>query len=127
MSITNTASLTGKEVLDVFGQSLMTGTEDWKNVVADDISFKGPVDQVEGKEAFIQLNLGFFPMVKGVEMLRRTEENGLVCSEMIYKIQTPTEEVLTCNMVELAQITDGKIQSMTIYYDAEEFRKAFSN
>ena len=116
---------TGTDVLNTFAQSLAGGTSEWKEVLSDDITFKGPVDQVSGKEAFIQLNEGFFPMVQDAELLRRAEQNGLVASEMVYKLKTPSGDLLTIAMTELAQVTEGKIQSIDVYYDAEAFRKAF--
>lgn len=121
-----TLQKTGTAVLDAFGQSLMGGTEDWKALLADDITFVGPVDQTKGPEAFIKLNEGFMPLVRNMQPLRRIEQNGLVMTEAIYTIATPKGSEMDLKMVELAQIKDGLIQSMDIYYDAEEFRKNFS-
>lgn len=121
-----TLQKTGTAVLDAFAQSMMGGTDDWKQLIAPDMKFVGPVDQVEGRDAFIKLNEGFMPIVRNVQPLRRTEQNGLVMTEVIYTLAKPQGGELDLRMVELAEIKNGQIQSMDIYYDAEEFRKSFS-
>ena len=40
------------QVFHSFGEGLMSGTDSWKEVVADDIVFQGPVDRAEGLPAF---------------------------------------------------------------------------
>ena len=116
----------GKEVLELFAGSLLEGTDEWKDVIHDDISFVGPIDQCKGKEAFIKLNERFFPLVQNVQPLRRSEENGLVTTEAKYTISAPSGNSLDLQVVELAQTVKGKITSMDIYYDPTEFKKAFS-
>lgn len=37
------------EVFQAFGQGMMSGTDLWKEYIADNIKFIGPVDRVNGK------------------------------------------------------------------------------
>ena len=63
---------TPMQVVQAFGSGMQSGTDSWKDVIAHDIVFTGPVDQVKGIEAFTQLNEGFMkirlPVPDGLEL-----------------------------------------------------------
>jgi len=111
------------EVFQAFGQGLMSGTDSWKEVVAENVIFTGPVDQVKGLEAFAKLNEGFMPMIRGNEMKQAVESGNFVITQLLMDIAMPSGKVVKLDMSEWFEIKDGKIQSIKIYYDAEEFRK----
>jgi len=111
------------EVFQAFGQGLMSGTDSWKNVVAENIIFTGPVDQVKGLEAFTKLNEGFMPMIRSNEMKQAVESGNFVITQMLMDIEMPSGKIVKLDMSEWYEIQNGKIQSIKIYYDAEEFRK----
>lgn len=115
----------GTQVLEAFASSLMAGTKDWHKLIADDVTFNGPVDKYKGKKAFIEKNELFMPMVRGVSPHRRFEENGLVVTEATYQLAAPSGKVIDLKTVELCLTREGKIQAIDLYYDAEEFRKEF--
>lgn len=114
---------TPMEVFEAFGQGMMSGTDSWKEVIAKDISFTGPVDQVKGIEAFAQLNENFMPMMKGMEMKQAVEAANFVITQVELEVSMPSGKVIKLDMSEWYEINDDKIQSIKIYYDAEEFRK----
>lgn len=114
------------EIVQAFQMSMGSGTNEWENLVADDITFKGPVDQVSGKEKFIELNKGFFPMVRGYEHLHSFGTNSFASLEGTFKVATPKGNEIALQMAEVYTIEDGKIKSIRVYYDAEEFRKEFA-
>jgi len=111
------------EVFQAFGQGLMSGTDSWKEVVAENVVFTGPVDQVEGLEAFSKLNESFMPMIRGNEMKQVVESGNFVITQLLMDIAMPSGKVVKLDMSEWYEIRDGEIQSIKIYYDAEEFRK----
>jgi len=111
------------EVFQAFGQGMMSGTDSWKKYIADDIKFVGPVDQVNGKEAFIKLNESFMPAIRGNNMKQAVESGNYVITQLEMQVAMESGKTITLDMCEWYEIKDGQIQSMKIYYDAEEFRK----
>lgn len=118
---------TALETVEAFQMSMGSGTNEWKNLIAEDITFKGPVDQVSSKEAFIQLNNGFFPMVRGYEHLNSFGNETFASVEGTFRVATPKGNEIELEMAEVYTVEDGKIQSIRVYYDAEEFRKEFGS
>ena len=114
---------TPMEVVQAFGQGLMSGTDSWKEVVAEDVIFTGPVDQVKGLEAFAKLNEVLMPMIRGNEMKQAVETGNFVITQIILDVAMPSGKVIKLDMSEWYEVIDGKIQSVKVYYDAEEFRK----
>ena len=112
------------EVFQTFGQGLMSGTDSWKKVVAADVSFIGPVDQTEGIDAFAKLNETFMPIMKGLDMKQAVEAGQFVITQVVINIELPSGQKLNLDMTEWYEIKEGKIQSIKVYYDAEEYRKA---
>ena len=115
------------EIVQAFQMSLGSGTHEWQNLTADDISFKGPVDQVSGKEKFIELNKSFLHMVRGYAPLHSFGTDSNASLEGTFKVATPKGNEITLEMSEVYTINNGKIQSIRVYYDAEEFRKEMSS
>ena len=110
-------------VHDGFGAGMASGTDSWKEFIADDITFTGPAAQVSGKEAFIQLNEGFMAMVRGARMNKAVEVDNYVITQVEIDVAMPSGKTITLDMNEWYEVKDGKIQSIKVYYDAEEFRK----
>ncbi len=111
------------EVFQAFGQGMMSGTDSWKEVISGDIIFTGPVDQVKGLEAFAKLNENFMPMIRGNEMKQAVETGNFVITQMEMDVSMPSGKIIKLDMSEWYEIKDDKIQSIKVYYDAEEFRK----
>ena len=120
-------SKTALQTVQSFQASLGKGTEEWTKLISENISFTGPVAQVSGKEKFIELNNGFLPMVRGYEPLNAFEGGKFVCLEGKYKVATPKGSEIEFKMGEVYTVEKGVIQSIRVYYDAEEFRKEFGN
>lgn len=118
-----TMNKTTLEVFQSFGEGMMSGTDIWKDYLADDIRFIGPVDQVEGKEAFIALNESFMPMMRGSNLHQVIEKDNWVITQVEFQVAMPSGNTITLDMAEWYEIKDGKIQSIKVFYDAEEFRK----
>ena len=114
---------TPMEIFQAFGQGMMSGTDSWKEVIADSITFTGPAAQVSGFEAFVELNEGFMSMVRGNRMIKALEVEDFIVTQVEIDVAMPSGKTITLDMNEWYEIRDGKIQSIKVYYDAEEFRK----
>ena len=106
-----------------FGGGMASGTDSWKKFIADDITFNGPAAQVSGMDAFIKLNERFMSMVRGARMIKAIEAENFVITQVEIDVEMPTGKIITLDMSEWYETKDGKIQSIKVYYDAEEFRK----
>ena len=115
------------EVFQAFGQGLMSGTDSWKEVVAENVVFTGPVDQVKGLEAFAKLNESFMPMIRGSEVIRTIDTGEFVITQIEMDVAMPSGKTIKLDMSEWYDISHGKIQSIKVYYDAEEFRREIKN
>jgi ketosteroid isomerase-like protein len=114
------------QVVQKFQQLLGSGSDEWTELVADNVTFIGPATQVHGKEAFIELNKGFLPHVRGYEPMTAFEQGNLALLEGVFTVQSPTSgNEISFGMAEIYEVEDGKIHIVRVYYDAEEFRKEF--
>ena len=120
-------SKTALQTVQSFQMSMGSGTNDWTDLVSEKITFQGPVADVKGKAKFIELNKGFFPLVKGYEPINVFEQGNFVCLEGRFKVATPKGNVIELTMAEVYTVEKGIIQGIRVYYDAEEFRKEFGN
>ena len=106
-----------------FGGGMASGTDSWKEFITDDITFTGPAAQVSGKTDFINLNEGFMSMVRGARMIKAVEVDNFVITQVEIDVAMPSGKTITLDMSEWYEIKDGKIKSIKVFYDAEEFRK----
>ncbi|PLX32996.1 MAG: hypothetical protein C0600_01215 [Ignavibacteria bacterium] len=111
------------QVVQAFGEGMMSGTDSWKDVLADEITFTGPAAQADGLAAFIELNENFMQMVRGNRMKKALEAGDFVVTQVEIDVAMPSGNTITLDMNEWYEIKAGKIQSIRVYYDAEEFRK----
>lgn len=109
---------TALEIVNKFSQ-----THD-RSLLADDFKFIGPVDQVEGIDAFMKLNAEFFPTVKDVRMLQQFENGDNACSIYEMDLMMPGGDILTLKVADWAVVENGKLKEQRIYYDAREYAAA---
>ena len=117
--------LSALQTVQQFQQLVGSGSGDWTGLVADDIRFTGPVDQVSGKADFIALNNSFFPRVRGYQPITAFGQGDRAVLEGVFTIAAPSGNEIQCKIVEIYELSDGKIQNIRVYYDAGEFRKEF--
>lgn len=106
-----------------FGGGMASGTDSWKEFITDDITFTGPAAQVSGKADFIKLNEGFMSMVRGARMIKAVEVDNFVITQVEIDVAMPSGKTITLDMSEWYETKAGKIRSIKVYYDAEEFRR----
>ncbi len=113
------------QTVQQFQQLVGSGSDDWTKLVADDIRFTGPVDQVSGMKDFVALNNSFFPLVRGYTPVSAFEQGKQVLLEGVLTVAAPSGNEIECHIAEIYELVDGKIQNIRVYYDAEQFRKEF--
>ena len=111
------------QVVQGFGGGMASGTDSWKQFISENITFNGPAAQVSGIEAFVELNEGFMSMVRGNRMNKAVEVDNYVITQVEIDVAMPSGKTITLDMSEWYETKDGKIHSIKVYYDAEEFRK----
>ena len=91
---------TAMEVYQAFEQGMMSGTDSWKAFIAEDISFTGPVDKVEGKADFIALNEAFMPTIRGNSEIKEVESGDWVITQLEMKIAMNSGKTIKLDMCE---------------------------
>ncbi len=123
MTDTNNSAL---EIVQQYQQSMGEGNDEWIKMITDDITFTGPaVGVVRGKDAFIELNRGFFPMVRGYQPISAFGQGVFALLEGVFTVAAPSDKEISFDMAEVYEVKSGKIRAVRVYYDAEEFRKEF--
>lgn len=114
-----------EQIWGAYAQSMQQQNDNWKSLLADDVTFTGPAAKAVGKAEYIKTTEDFFGMVRGAEMKRYVANENLVATEIEIKVATPKGNVITLDMTEFYEIKNDKIKSVKVHYDAQEFRKEF--
>lgn len=114
-----------EQIWGAYMQSMQQQNDNWKNLLADNVTFTGPAAKAVGKEEYIKTTEGFFQMVLGAEMKRYVANENLVATEVEIKVATPSGNEIILDMTEFYEISNDKIQSVKVHYDAQEFREEF--
>jgi len=114
-----------EKIWGAYAQSMQQQNENWKSLLADDLTFTGPAAKAVGKSEYIKITEDFFGMVRGAEMKRYVANENLVATEVEIKVATPSGNVIILDMSEFYEIENNKIRSVKVHYDAQEFRKEF--
>jgi ketosteroid isomerase-like protein len=95
------------------------------DLVAEDITFEGPLMRTSGAREYLALNAQLLPFHRGTRMLRQFETGEEVCSIYEMTLATPEGGSLSVKMADLIRVKDGRVAEQKIYYDPREFAKAF--
>ena len=85
-----------------------------RSLLADDVTFVGPLGHTEGADAYVEGVRGMAKMVKGVDRRQVIADGDNVC--IIYDLvtDTPAGAIATAGWYGLR---DGKIVSVRAYFD----------
>jgi len=113
------------EVIKSYYESQRRKDDQWKELWADDAVFSDASQTLlaKGKEAVIQ---SFTPFLKGVGDLKVSQmivEDGKACSIISYTYVNPKGEKLNQDVAEVSEVKDGKLASLTIYFDLTAYRR----
>lgn len=94
-------------------------------LVAQDMTFEGPLMRTRGAREYLALNAQLLPFHRGTRMLRQFATGGEVCSIYEMTLATPTGGAVTLEIADWIKVKDGRVAGQRIYYDPREFAKAF--
>jgi ketosteroid isomerase-like protein len=105
-----------REYLDRFTAGDLAGAGD---LLAEDFSFRGPMLESEGRDAFLEGASGLGPVVRGNQMLRQWEDGEEVCSVYEFRVETPAGAG-SIPMTEWVRVRDGKLVSARLIFDTAQ-------
>ncbi len=113
-----------QDVIGSYYESQSRKDDLWKDLWADDAVFSDASQTLlaRGREAVIQ---SFTPFLKGVESLKVSQmivEDSRACSIISYTYVNPKGEKMNQDVAEVAEIRDGKLARLTIYFDLTAYR-----
>lgn len=113
-----------KTIVTSFYNSLSQKSTDWQKNLADDVVFSDASGRLhaEGKEAFIQSFNTFLRAVEKVQMKQLIVESENAAGVVSYNYMSPKGDKLHQDDAEVWKVVDGKVVSLTIYFDITEFR-----
>ena len=92
-----------------------------RSLLHDDLSFKGPIETLDGADALIESVKGLAQIVTGAERRALLEQGDQVV--VIYDLHTVP--IPTAPVAEWYTVRDGKIVSMQAFFDARPFAAMF--
>jgi ketosteroid isomerase-like protein len=116
--------MTVKEILQSFYNSLANKNNDWQKNLSEGVIFSDASQKLhaEGKYAFIQSFTGFLRAVENVQVKQIIIEDTSACAVVSYDYISPKGNKLHQDDAEVWKIAEGRIESLTIYFDITEFR-----
>ena len=114
-----------RDVIERYYEAFDRKDPAWKELVAPDVRFEGPLQSAYGSAEFQEITETFLRFHKGTRVLARFEQGGDVCSILEFDLMTPAGLPMTCAVSELATIADGKLSKVRVIYDPREFAAAF--
>jgi ketosteroid isomerase-like protein len=97
----------------------------WKELVAPDVRFAGPLQSAAGSKQFNEITEMFLQFHKATRVVARFEDGNRVCSILDFDLTTPAGAEMSCLVTELATVADGRLSDVTIIYDPRAFAAAF--
>ncbi len=94
-------------------------------LLADNITFIGPLMRTTGAKAYLSLLEQFLPCHLETRIIRQFENGNDVCSINELLLKTPQNTTITLVMAEWFRLERGKIAEHRVYYDPREFAGAF--
>lgn len=113
-----------QEIIDQYYKSLNDKSDSWIEMWSSDGVFSDASRTLhaEGKEAVIA---SFTPFLKGVSRVRVIEriiQDAKCCYVVEYSYVNKAQESLNQSVAEVWSVDDGKLKSLTIYFDLTAYR-----
>jgi ketosteroid isomerase-like protein len=114
---------TTSKLIAAYYDDLKTGKERWISMLSEEVAFSGPGKSHLGKEAFkVTLN-NYLRLVKSLRVKQVTTENENASVIANYDLRSPTGKEFNLDVAEIWEIKDGKLNSLTIYFDTALFKE----
>lgn len=108
---------TSLEVYEAYQESILAGSEDWKQFISETIKFSSPLVELTGKKAFVKLHeLRFKALEKKVlEKIAVCDNYVITVSAITFK--APNQAVYQVKATEWYTIHNGQIEVLESFGD----------
>ena len=97
----------------------------WESVIADDFEYTGgdmtKPEPIRGKQAYIEIIKRFSQVFSTMRVKEMVIEGEKACVIGNYDLHFPNGQATNGNVAELWTARNGKLQSLTIYFDTLTF------
>ena len=83
-----------------FRENMLSKTDAWMQLIADDISLIGPLAQVKGKEMFIEMSVPFFSSIISSDLKELVEKRNYIITQIANVVATPSGKQITLDFCE---------------------------
>ncbi|WP_116126813.1 nuclear transport factor 2 family protein [Lewinella sp. IMCC34183] len=116
-----------KSTFEHFRQSMLDHSDDWRDLLAEDVTLTGPLAQVTGREAFIEVNTPFFASVRSSELHEAVYDGDRVITRITTTVAGPDSKEFPLAVSEWYTIRKGKVTDLTVYFDSAALRQAMQD
>ena len=118
----SSSSPTPEAIFTAFRASMLANDGRWEDLIVDDVKLSAPLAQVEGRDAFIELNRPFFASIRESELHRKVVSGPYVVTEITTTVAAPGSVEFPLDVSEWYEIRHGKITALRTYFDASALR-----
>lgn len=97
----------------------------WRDLVTEDVTLKGPVQQAAGKTEFVALTEQFLQPLRETRLLERVASGNSVLSVYAFTLDAPDGGTMSCEVAEVARVRAGRVAEWELFYDPREFVHRF--
>lgn len=114
--------MTTKEIVLAYYEGI-AAKSGWETLLSEEITFTDPPLKIsaDGKEAFINSLNQFLRVVKTVRVKKMITENNNAFVLANYHLVSPKGNSLNLDVAEIWEVNQGKLNSLTIYFDTPAF------
>ena|SRR5665647_3061663 len=113
-----------KQLLEIYYQAF-GAKANWESVIADDFQYVGgdmtKTEPLVGKQAYIEVIKRFSQVFTAMRVNEMIVQGDSACAIGNYDLRFPNGQELNGNVAELWTAKNGKLQSLTIYFDTLTF------
>lgn len=125
MTTPSTTAGTTRATVDQYFERLRSG-EDWTPLLSREMVFvsrTSPERRIDGRDAYVETTKRFFAMIAGIEVRDLFVDGDKACALTRYRLRPPSGNEFQSDVAEVFTVTDGKIGSLTIYFDTAPYPK----
>ena len=116
--------MTTKELLEEYYKGFAEKAN-WEHVIADDFKYLGgdmtKIEPIVGKQGYIEVINRFSKVFKSMHVKEMIIQGDSACVIGNYDFRFPNGKEINGNVAELWTAKNGKLQSLTIYFDTLAF------
>ena len=113
--------MTTKELLNKYYE-VLSGKGEWGSLLSENFLLTGTVaKEARGRDVYV--NNMFFRLVKSLKVRTMVIDGERACAVVNYDLASPKGDSLSCDVAEIWQIKNGKLDSMAMYFDTAAFQK----